>query len=128
MVEFLNMPILDFHAIFFLVLYYFWSDPDDLIGSDQKGSDSAGSAPLLAEDLRVLTLEQDSVLAGGSPQRQLVEGDDLTAGLQNTLASLLGHAQGADRHLGNLEDPTNLHHAYCIGRVEYATGSRVVDP
>jgi hypothetical protein len=52
------------------------------------------------------TLEQDSVLAGGRPERQLVEGDDLTARLQDTLACLLRDAQRAESHLRNLKDPT----------------------
>jgi hypothetical protein len=54
------------------------------------------------------TLEQDGVLAGGRPERQLVEGDDLTARLQDALARLLSHAQRAESHLGNLKDPTQV--------------------
>ncbi len=54
------------------------------------------------------TLEQDGVLAGGRPESQLVEGDDLTARLQDTLARLLSHAQRAESHLGNLKDPTQV--------------------
>ncbi len=54
------------------------------------------------------TLEKDGVLAGGRPESQLVEGDDLAARLQDTLARLLSHAQRAESHLGNLEDPTQV--------------------
>jgi hypothetical protein len=54
------------------------------------------------------TLQKDGVLAGRRPERQLVEGDDLAARLQDTLASLLSHAQRAESHLGNLKDPTQV--------------------
>jgi hypothetical protein len=54
------------------------------------------------------TLQKDGVLAGGRPESQLVEGDDLTARLQDTLARLLSHAKRAESHLGNLKDPTQV--------------------
>ena len=48
-------------------------------------------------------LEQDSVLAGGRGQSQLVQGQDLAAVLKDALAGLLGHVES-----GDLEE-TNKH-------------------
>merc|ERR1719295_2378675 len=66
----------------------------------------AGSAKVLS-GLPLLTrsLQEHSVLAERGPEGQLIKGDDLAAGLENSVASLLSHVQGADGHLGHLEDP-----------------------
>merc|ERR1719445_2768797 len=50
-------------------------------------------------------LEKQSVLASRSSEGELIKGDDLTSGLQNPLTGLLGDAESAKSHLGNLEDP-----------------------
>lgn len=49
------------------------------------------------------SLEEDGVLAGGSTSSQLVEGDDLTSGLQDACSSALGDAEGGHRELRHLE-------------------------
>jgi hypothetical protein len=55
-----------------------------------------------------ITLEEDSVLASRSPEGQLVEGDDLPSGLQDTLTRLFSHTQSADGHLGDLVNPRKV--------------------
>lgn len=47
------------------------------------------------------TLEQQGVLAGGRTQGQLIESQNLTASLQDALASRLGNMEGAQRQFGN---------------------------
>lgn len=56
-----------------------------------------------------LALHQDRVLAGRGTQRQLVEGQHLSAVLHDALTGLVGDAQGAHLHLGQVQ------HARVIG-------------
>merc|ERR1719350_2557753 len=50
-------------------------------------------------------LEKQSVLASRSSESQLIKSDNLASSLQNPLTGLLGDAESAKSHLGNLEDP-----------------------
>jgi hypothetical protein len=43
-----------------------------------------------------LTLDEDSVLASGGTQSQLIEGQDLASSLKNASASSVGDTQGAN--------------------------------
>jgi hypothetical protein len=52
----------------------------------------------------LLTAEEDGVGTGGGTESQLVEGDDLTAGLQDASLGGLGDAQAGNRQLGDLEE------------------------
>ena len=55
----------------------------------------------------LLATEQDSVRASGRTERKLVEGEDLTAGLQDALLSRSGEAKSRDRKFGDLQQ-TNV--------------------
>jgi len=47
-------------------------------------------------------LHQDGVLSLGGLEGQLVEGENLTTGLEDAFASARGHVHGAERQLGDL--------------------------
>lgn len=49
-----------------------------------------------------LAAEQDGVRAGGCAHGELVEGEDLAAGLEDALLGRRGEAEGGDRDLGHL--------------------------
>lgn len=79
------------------------------LGSDIGAGVRVGHTRSLTEVLAGSTsgasaLEQKGVLAGGRTQSQLIEGQDLTASLQDTLASRLGDMQGAQRQLGHHQE------------------------
>ena len=59
----------------------------------------------ISQACRSSALKKDRVLTGRGLQSQLIQGQDLTAGLQNALAGLLGDVQGSDRHFRDLEEP-----------------------
>merc|ERR1719245_206565 len=50
------------------------------------------------------SLEEQSVLACGSSQSQLIKSDNFSSSFQDSLASLLGDSEGTDGHLWDLED------------------------
>ena len=50
-----------------------------------------------------LALQQQCLLASWGTEGQLIEGQDLTASLQDAFTCLFGDVQSADRHLGHLE-------------------------
>jgi hypothetical protein len=49
-----------------------------------------------------LSPQQNGVGAGRCPERELVESDDLAAGLQDAVLGRLGEAEGCNRELGDL--------------------------
>jgi hypothetical protein len=70
-----------------------------LVGAHTKVLDCLPGVPLAAE--------QDSVGTSRRTERELVEGDGLTAGLQNTLLGGLSEAEGRNSQLRDLEQ-TNV--------------------
>src|SRR5699024_7241130 len=50
------------------------------------------------------SLEENGVLASWSTLGELIEGDDLTAGLQNSGTSTLGDRKSGDGQFGNVEE------------------------
>ena len=50
-----------------------------------------------------LAAEQDGVRTSGRTKGKLVEGEDLTTGLQDALLGGSGEPEGGDRELGNLK-------------------------
>lgn len=76
------------------------------LGADIRTGVRVGHTRSLTEVLEgsagsTSTLEQQGVLAGGCTQGQLIESQNLSASLQDALASCLGDMEGAQRHLGN---------------------------
>ncbi|GET93547.1 60S ribosomal protein L18, putative [Leishmania tarentolae] len=67
---------------------------------------------------RLATTQQVRVLASRSNHGELVEGQALTAGSDDALASALGEAQGADAHRGDAG------HAHIIQNVTHHDGDR----
>merc|ERR1719474_1746499 len=51
------------------------------------------------------SLEEDGVLASWGAQGQLIKGQDLSSGLKDAFAGLLGHMKSNDSHLGDGKDP-----------------------
>lgn len=51
-----------------------------------------------------LATEQDGVGTSGRTERELVEGDSLTTGLEDALLRGLGEAEGSDGQLGDLDE------------------------
>ena len=56
------------------------------------------------------SLDEEGVLSLRGTGSELVEGDDLSSGLQDTSASALGDAKSGDRDLGKLEDTAVVSH------------------
>merc|ERR1712048_674295 len=79
------------------------------LGANERlgvGVGNSGSSEVLGGlTLLAGSLHQHRVLPGGSPDGQLVEGHDLSSSLQDSLPSLLGHSEGAHRHLRDVKDP-----------------------
>merc|ERR1712079_913418 len=79
------------------------------LGADERlgaGIWHSGHSEVL-DGLALLTgsLHEHRVLPGWCPDGQLVEGHDLSSSLQDSLASLLSHPEGAHSHLRDFEDP-----------------------
>lgn len=68
--------------------------------------DTRGKAKVL-DSLTGVTwsLEENSALASWSSLSQLVQSDDLTAGLQDASTSTLGDSKSGDSQFGNVEEP-----------------------
>ena len=66
-----------------------------LVGAHAEVLDGLPGVPLAPE--------QDGVGTSGRTERELVEGDGLTAGLQDALLGRLGEAEGGNRQLGDLQ-------------------------
>ena len=74
-----------------------------LVGAHAEVLDGLTSVPLAAE--------QDGVRTSGGAERQLVEGQDLTASLQNALLGRLGEAEGGNSELGHLQKADIIGHS-----------------
>merc|ERR1719414_586198 len=74
-------------------------------GLDMAAGTTGGSKVLLSLTGLAGSLDQQSSLSSGSPQSQLIKGDDFTSSLEDPLASLLSDAKSAQGHLGNVKDP-----------------------
>lgn len=57
-----------------------------------------------------LTAEQDRVRTRWCTESELIEGEDLTAGFEDTLLSSLREAQRGDAEFGHLEEPDVVGH------------------
>ena len=67
-----------------------------LVGAHAEVLDGLPGVPLAPE--------QDGVGTSGRTERELVEGDSLTTGLEDALLGGLGEAEGSDGQLGDLEE------------------------
>ena len=74
-----------------------------LVGTHAEVLDGLTSVPLAAE--------QDGVRTSGGAKRKLVEGQDLTAGLQDALLGGLGETEGSDGELGHLQKADIIGHS-----------------
>ena len=66
-----------------------------LVGAHAEVLDGLARVPLAAE--------QDGVRAGGRAHGELIEGEDLAAGLEDALPGSGGEAEGGDRELGDFD-------------------------
>ncbi|GMR48628.1 hypothetical protein PMAYCL1PPCAC_18823, partial [Pristionchus mayeri] len=73
-------------------------------GLDVRVGNSGGTEVSLGFASLAGTLDEEGVLSLGGASCELVDGDDLASGLENTGTSRIGDAESGNGDLGNLED------------------------